>query len=71
MFTSITCLVDYATTHLILNNPTFFKDISPFETCVNTISEPSRIIEGSGQTIVFLPNKTKLLIKETLFSPRS
>ena len=71
MFKSITCLVDCATTHLILKDLTFFKDISPFVTCVNIISRLPRIIEGSGQVIVFLLNKTKLLINEALFSPKS
>ena len=71
MFKSSTCLVDSATVHSILKDRTFFKDISPFQTCVNTICGPSRIMEESGQTIVFLPNKTKLLIKEALFFPKS
>ena len=71
MIKSIICLVDSVTTHSILKDSTFFKDISPFETCVNIISKSSRIIEESNQAIVFLPNKTKVLIKKALFSPKS
>lgn len=71
MFKSIIFLVDCATTHSILKDLTFFKDIFPFETCANTISGPSRIIKGPGQAIVFLSNKTKLFVKEALFLPKS
>ncbi|KAG4208202.1 hypothetical protein ERO13_A03G116652v2 [Gossypium hirsutum] len=38
---------------------------------VNTISSSSKLIEGSGRTIILIPKGTKFIIDDTLYSTKS
>jgi hypothetical protein len=45
--------------------------LSPAETHVNTISGISNLIEGSGRAYILLPEETKLIINDALYSSKS
>ena len=62
---------DNGTTHTILKNRDYFSEIKPTKAVVKTISVPVHLIEGIGKTKFMLPNETKFIIDEALFSPKS
>jgi hypothetical protein len=45
--------------------------LSPAETHVNTISSISNLIEGSERAYILLPEETKLIINDALYSSKS
>jgi hypothetical protein len=65
------CLVDSRTTNTILKSKRYFSQLSLAETHVNTISDISNLIEGSGRAYILLPEGTKLFINDTLYSNKS
>jgi hypothetical protein len=65
------CLVDSGTTNTILKNKKYFSQLSPAETHVNIISGISNLIEGSGRAYILLPERTKLIINDVLYSSKS
>jgi hypothetical protein len=65
------CLVDSGTTNTILKNKKYFSQLSSVETHVNIISDISNLIEGSGRACILLPEGTKLIIKDALYSSKS
>ena len=65
------CLVDSASTHTILRERSYFNSLYDYDDPVITISGLSNIIEGFGEAMILLPNKTRLIIKDALFSPKS
>lgn len=65
------CIPDSGTTHTILKNKTYFTEISPTKSVINTISGPADLIEGSGNAMFILPNGTKFVINDALYSPKS
>jgi len=65
------CLLDSATTHTILRSKDYFTQLRAYEGNVSTISGVSRLIEGSGRALVLLPNRTKLIINDALYSSKS
>ena len=65
------CLVDSASTHTILRDKGYFNSLSKYDGPVITISGLSKIIEGSGEALILLPNNTRLKITNALFSPKS
>ena len=66
-----TCLVDSATTHSIFIKVKYFSNLKLEENCVNTIFGSARLIEGSGRACILLPEGTKLIIADALFSTKS
>jgi GAG-pre-integrase domain len=64
-------LVDSGTTNTILKSKKYFFQLSPAETHVNIISGISNLIEGSGRTYILLPEGTKLIINDALYSSKS
>jgi len=64
-------LLDSATTHTILRSKDYFTQLRAYEGNVSTISGVSRLIEGSGRALVLLPNRTKLIINDALYSSKS
>jgi hypothetical protein len=65
------CIPDSGTTHTILKKKTYFSEINPTKTIINTISGPADLIEGSGNAMFTLPNGTKFVINDALYSPKS
>ena len=65
------CLVDSGTTNTILKSKKYFSLLSPSKTHVNTISGISNLIEGSGRACILLPEGTKLIINDALYSSKS
>jgi GAG-pre-integrase domain len=65
------CLVDSETTNTILKNNKYFSQLSPVETHVNAISDISNLIEDSGRACILLPEGTKLIINDALYSSKS
>lgn len=65
------CLLDSGTTHTILKNKEYFSKLVMFQADVNTISGTSKLIEGSGKACIMLPNGTKLVINDALYSSKS
>nr|AQY61295.1 Pol [Coffea arabica] len=65
------CLIDSATTHTILKNKKYFSCLKMGETNVNTISGSAKLIESSGRATIFLPEGTKIIVNNALFSPKS
>jgi hypothetical protein len=65
------CLVDSGTTNIILKNKKYFSQLSPTEIHVNIISGISNLIEGSERSCILLPEGTKLIINDALYSSKS
>lgn len=65
------CLVDSAITHTILKNKRYFSNLVSRKTDVSTISETSKITDGSGRENVLLRVGTILHINNALYSPKS
>jgi hypothetical protein len=65
------CLVDSETTNTILKSKKYFSQLSPVETHINIISDISNLIEGSGRACILLPEGTKLIINDALYSSKS
>jgi hypothetical protein len=64
------CLVNSGTTNTILKSKKYFSQLSPVETHVNTISDINNLIEGSGRAYILLPEGTKLIINDALYSSK-
>jgi hypothetical protein len=64
------CLVDSGTTNTMLKSKKYFSQLSPAETHVNIISSISNLIEGSGRAYILLPEWTKLIINDVLYSSK-
>jgi hypothetical protein len=65
------CLVDSETTNTILKSKKYFSQLSLAEIHVNIISGISNSIEGSGRAYILLPEGTKLIINDALYSSKS
>ena len=65
------CLADSATTHTILKDEKYFSQLILAEANVSTISGVANLIEGTGRASFSLPNGTKFVINDALFSSRS
>lgn len=65
------CLVDSATTHTILRSREYFTQLTLIEANVRTISGVAKMIEGSGRACILLPEGTKLIINDALYSSKS
>ncbi|KAI3754347.1 hypothetical protein L1987_54129 [Smallanthus sonchifolius] len=65
------CIADSGATHTILKSKRYFCELKPTKGTIDTISGPTDIIEGVGKANLVLPNGTKLLIENALFSPKS
>ncbi|MFS7999224.1 putative RNA-directed DNA polymerase [Helianthus anomalus] len=65
------CIADSGATHTILKSKKYFYELKPTKGTVDTISGPTNLIEGVGKANLILPNGTKLLIENALFSPKS
>jgi hypothetical protein len=64
------CLVNSGTTNTILKSKKYFSQLSPVETHVNTISDINNLIKGSGRAYILLPEGTKLIINDALYSSK-
>jgi GAG-pre-integrase domain len=64
-------LVDSGTTNTILKSKKYLSQLSPAKTHVNTISGISNLIEGSWRAYILLPEGTKLIINDVLYSSKS
>ena len=65
------CLVDSATSHTILKSKTYFSHLKLGTKSVNIIYGSANLIEGSGRATFSLPEGTKLIINNALFSSKS
>ena len=65
------CISDNGSTHTILKSEKYFSELKPTMGIIRTISGPADMIEGIGTTHFLLPNGTKFLINNALFSPKS
>jgi len=65
------CIPDSGTTHTILKSKKYFTKIFPTKGVINTISSPADLIEGTGNAMFMLPNGTKFVINNALYSPKS
>jgi len=61
-----TCLADSATTHTILTDRKYFSYLVSREADVNTISDTTKIIKGSGSANISLYGGTQLHIENAL-----
>jgi len=69
--TKYQCLFDSGTTHTIFTNKDYFLELKMFQANVNTISGTAKLIEGSGKACIMLPNGTKLMLNDALYSSKS
>lgn len=65
------CLADSATTHAILKIKRYFYNLVNRKTDVSTITDTSKIIEGSGRANMLLRGGIILHIDNALYSPKS
>ena len=65
------CLLVSETTHTILCGNKYFENLILLKTNVHTISSPVKIIEGSRNTMIILPNVTILHLEDAFLSSRS
>jgi hypothetical protein len=65
------CIPDNGSTHTILKSKKYFSELKPTKGTIRTISGPADMIEGIGVAHLLLPNGTKFLINNALFSPKS
>jgi hypothetical protein len=65
------CLADSATTHTILRHKQYFSNIRMMKVKVNTISGSIDLIESSIRANITLPNRTRFIIDNALFSTKS
>ena len=65
------CLVDSASTHMILKKKRYFYHLTTQKSNISTISGNINIIEGFGKAHVLLPGGTNLKIESGLYSPES
>ncbi|CAN0883979.1 hypothetical protein LINGRAHAP2_LOCUS14704 [Linum grandiflorum] len=65
------CLIDSASTHIILKDKQYFSHLVMREANVSTISGSTNLIEGSGSANVVLHGGTKLHIDDALYSTKS
>jgi len=62
------CLADSATTHTILGHNQYFSNIRMMKVKVNTISGSIDLIKSSRRADITLPNRTRFIIDNALFS---
>lgn len=60
------CIVDYGTTHIVLQKQIYFIFLSMKKAFIIAIVGSSDLIEGSGRATLVLPNVTPLQIKNAL-----
>ncbi|GAV75692.1 hypothetical protein CFOL_v3_19170, partial [Cephalotus follicularis] len=65
------CIPDSATTHIILQNEKYFSHLTIAKANVETISDTTDIIEGSGMASFVLSNGTQIRITDALYSAKS
>ena len=65
------CLVDCATSHMILRGKKYFSNFTLAQSNVHTISGPVNLIKGSGKATIILPKGTKFKIEDALYSNKS
>ena len=65
------CLVDCATTHIILQEKKYFLNLIVTNASVSTISGTSDLIKGSGIANIMLPNGTRIHINDSLYYSKS
>ena len=49
----------------------YFTEINPTKGVINTISGPADLIEGTCNALFMLPNGTKIVINNAIYSPKS
>ena len=65
------CLLDSATTHIILKEKKYFSNLVMKMAYVNTISGSTKLIENSGRATLLLPGGTILNIDNALYCSKS
>ena len=65
------CLADNCTTHTILRDKKYFQYLILNKASINTISDLSNLIEGSGRANIILSKGTKLCIIDALYYSKS
>ena len=58
-------------THTVLKYKKYFSQLSPAETHISTISGTNSLIKGSGRAYILLPEGTRLIINDALYSSKS
>ena len=59
------CLVDYATTHIIIRDKIYFVNLTLKNANVSTLSGTTNLIKGSERVSIMLPNGTRFHSKST------
>ena len=65
------CLLDSATTHTILKDQKYFSHLKMREINVSTINGSANLVKGFDRATIFLPQGTKCITDNALFSPQS
>ena len=65
------CLVDCATTNIILRDKRYFLDLTLTNANVSTISGVTNLIKGFEKANIMLPNGTRFHINDALYSSKS
>ncbi|KAK9159702.1 hypothetical protein Syun_006043 [Stephania yunnanensis] len=64
------CLADCATTHTILKSREYFSNLNLADANVQTISDISNLINGSGRANIMLPGGTTIHVDNALYSEK-
>ena len=65
------CLINYATTHIILWDKTYFLKLTLIKANVSTTSGTTNLVEGFRRANILLPNITRFHINDVLYSKKS
>ncbi|KAB2042161.1 hypothetical protein ES319_D02G197000v1, partial [Gossypium barbadense] len=65
------CLANSATTHTMLKIKKYFSHLTMQKASLSTISDSTKIIEGSKRANILFPKETKFQINDVLYSPKS
>ena len=67
----ILCLTDSGIIHTILKDKKYFLNLILAKANVSTISDVANLIEGYGRAHILIPDGTKFIINDAMFSSRS
>ena len=65
------CLIDSGTIHTIFKDKKYFSYLNMGKINVTTIYGSANLIEGFEKIIIILPKGTKLILNNSMFSPKS
>ena len=65
------CFANCETMHIILRDKIYFIELTLIKANVSTIFGTTSLVEGSGRGNIMLPNGTRFLINDALYSSKS